>query len=412
MEKKKITTRLRFKDNDGNDFPEWEEKKIGQLVKISYGKDQKQIVAENGEFPILGTGGIIGRTNQFLYDKPSVLIGRKGTIDKPVYMDSPFWTVDTLFYTQVFENTIPKWLYYKFQTINWYLYNEASGVPSLSASTINQIEISLPSIEEQTKIANFLSAIDEKIENFEKELDELKAYKKGLMQSLFSEDDQTQMGGGKLLVFSHLENIRFKDDNGNDFPAWEKHEIGNFVDFLTGYPFDGEDISEDSKGIPLMRGINITEGSIRHSMEIDKYYCGDTRKIEKYFLKEEDLVIGMDGSKVGKNSALIDSTNSNSILVQRVARLRQKENSSIRFIYQHINSLRFHKYVDEVKTSSGIPHISADQIKKFKISFPCLPEQTKIANFLSAIDDRIDHCSSQIGETAQYKKGLLQQMFV
>jgi len=150
-----------------------------------YGKDQKKVSDENGKYPILGTGGIIGRTNQFLCDKPSVLIGRKGTIDKPVYMDTPFWTVDTLFYTEVFSNTLPKWLYFKFQTINWYLYNEASGVPSLSGSTIYNIKIVLPCLEEQTKIANFLSAIDDKINLCNTQIEKTEQWKKGLLQKMF-----------------------------------------------------------------------------------------------------------------------------------------------------------------------------------------------------------------------------------
>ncbi|MBK6930020.1 MAG: restriction endonuclease subunit S [Saprospirales bacterium] len=158
---------------------------------------------------------------------------------------------------------------------------------------------------------------------------------------------------------------------------WEVSKIGPSIDFLSGYPFDGKDISDDYGGVPLMRGVNITEGSIRHAEEFDKYYCGDVSKLEKYFLKEGDLVIGMDGSKVGKNSAIIDSSNSNSLLVQRVARIRSLSSSSLSFIYHHINSNRFHKYVDEVKTSSGIPHISAQQIKISKFSSPPSPSSKK-----------------------------------
>lgn len=183
--KKSKFRQLRFKDENGNEFPKWEEKILSDLVKIMYGKDQKQIADENGIYPILGTGGIIGHTNQFLYDKPSVLIGRKGTIDKPVYIDTPFWTVDTLFYTQVFSNTFPKWLFYKFQMINWYLYNEASGVPSLSGSTIYKIKIESPCFLEQVKIANFLSAIDEKINRTENQIQQTQQYKKGLLQNMF-----------------------------------------------------------------------------------------------------------------------------------------------------------------------------------------------------------------------------------
>ena len=176
---------IRFKPDTTSEYPDWEEKSLGDVVQIKYGKDQKQVICENGLYPILGTGGEIGRTNDFLCSKPSVLIGRKGTIDKPVFMDTPFWTVDTLFYTEVFENTFPKWLFYQFQLINWYLYNEASGVPSLSASTIYKISINLPSLLEQQKIATFLTGIDEKINGVKERLEATKAYKKGLLQVMF-----------------------------------------------------------------------------------------------------------------------------------------------------------------------------------------------------------------------------------
>ena len=176
---------IRFKDENGKEFPDWEEKKLSQLCKICYGKDQKMISDDKGQYPIFGTGGIIGRTNQFLYDKPSVLIGRKGTIDKPVFFDTPFWTVDTLFYTQIFEIVDPKWFFFKLQTINWYLYNEASGVPSLSGSTIYKIALSLPCLAEQTKIANFLSAIDDKINHCRVQIEKTEQWKKGLLQKMF-----------------------------------------------------------------------------------------------------------------------------------------------------------------------------------------------------------------------------------
>ena len=89
------------------------------------------------------------------------------------------------YYTEVFENTFPKWLFYQFQLINWYLYNEASGVPSLSASTIYKISINLPSLLEQQKIATFLTGIDEKINGVKERLEATKAYKKGLLQVMF-----------------------------------------------------------------------------------------------------------------------------------------------------------------------------------------------------------------------------------
>jgi len=176
---------IRFKDVNGQEFPKWEKKKLNDVAEIKYGKDQKGIACENGQYPILGTGGVMGRTNEFLSDKPSVLIGRKGTIDKPFFIDTPFWTVDTLFYTIVLSNVNPKWLYYNLIKVDWYKYNEASGVPSLSTSTINKIPINLPSIGEQTRIANFLSAIDDKIYHTQKQIEKAGVWKKGLMQQMF-----------------------------------------------------------------------------------------------------------------------------------------------------------------------------------------------------------------------------------
>jgi type I restriction enzyme S subunit len=176
---------LRFKDEDGGEFGDWEEKKISQVLKIKHGRDQKKIEKTDGKFPILATGGIIGRTDTFIYDKESVLIGRKGTIDRPVYMNSPFWTVDTLFYSEIKVGFSAKFLFYIFQNINWKLYNEASGVPSLSAKTIEAIKISTPLYEEQKLIANYFSVIDKKIEKEKEKLMVLEEQKKGFMQRMF-----------------------------------------------------------------------------------------------------------------------------------------------------------------------------------------------------------------------------------
>jgi len=165
---------------------DWEVKKLGEILKVRHGKSQKDVEDRNGQYPILGTGGLMGYGNQFLYDRKSVLIGRKGTIDKPRYMDIPFWTVDTLFYTEIFKCISPKYLFYKFLQIDWYSYNEASGVPSLNAKTIENIEISVPPLEEQTHIAIILSDMDAEIETLEKKLAKHKQLKQGLMQNLLT----------------------------------------------------------------------------------------------------------------------------------------------------------------------------------------------------------------------------------
>ena len=175
--------KLRFKDENGNKYPDWEEKKLGEVLKIGSGKDYKHLDA--GNIPVFGTGGYMLSVNKFLHSGETVFIGRKGTIDKPFYFEGDFWTVDTLFYTHTFKNTIPKFIYCVFQQIDWKLHNEASGVPSLSKSTIEKLKFDFPCIEEQQKIANFLSSIDAKIENTKDELGKIQLFKKGLLQQLF-----------------------------------------------------------------------------------------------------------------------------------------------------------------------------------------------------------------------------------
>ncbi len=164
----------------------WEVKKLGVVLKVGHGRSQHEVVDLNGDYPILGSGGIIGRANKYIYDKPSVLIGRKGTIDVPQYMNTPFWTIDTLFYTEIFEPNNPKYIFYQFNLIDWYFYNEASGVPSLNSHTIENIEISIPGANEQARIANILSDMDIEIETLQNKLKKYKAIKQGMMQELLT----------------------------------------------------------------------------------------------------------------------------------------------------------------------------------------------------------------------------------
>lgn len=137
---------------------------LGELVQIKYGKNQKKVMSDDGSIPIYGTGGLMGYATEYLYDKPSVLIGRKGTIDKVKYVDHPFWTVDTLFYTVVNEEiVIPKYLYYLMSLINLGAYNEGTTIPSLRTETLNRLEFDIPTLDMQKEILSYLNPIDEKI---------------------------------------------------------------------------------------------------------------------------------------------------------------------------------------------------------------------------------------------------------
>ena len=165
---------------------EWEVKRLGDLLTICHGKSQHEVEARDGAYPILATGGQIGTACRPLYEKPSVLIGRKGTINQPQYMDTPFWTVDTLFYSAIKGENSAKFLYFCFCLIDWMKYNEASGVPSLNARTIENIELECPMPDEQTAIATVLADMDAELAALETRLAKTRALKQAMMQELLT----------------------------------------------------------------------------------------------------------------------------------------------------------------------------------------------------------------------------------
>lgn len=141
---------------------EWKKVKISDVCKICYGKDHKQLL--DGNVPAYGSGGIIRRVNKSIHEKKSVLIPRKGSLDNLFFVDPPFWTVDTLFWTDIDETKInPAFFFYQLKTLDLASKNVGTAVPSLTTSVLNDIEINLPSMDIQKQIAAILSALDEKI---------------------------------------------------------------------------------------------------------------------------------------------------------------------------------------------------------------------------------------------------------
>ena len=183
---------VRYKDSGIEwigEIPEhWEVKRLRYLAKICNGQDQKAVLDEDGKYPIYGSGGIFGRANTFLYDKPSVLLGRKGTIDKPRLVIEPFWSVDTAFYTKIFDNVSVMYFYYLCCSINFDLYKYGSAVPSMTQGYLNEIKFSIPKLEEQNDIVKFIETktteIDTIISQTEKEIDLLKEYKTALISEV------------------------------------------------------------------------------------------------------------------------------------------------------------------------------------------------------------------------------------
>ena len=157
--------------------------RLGDILCIGNGKDYQHL--NEGDIPVYGTGGLMCHVNESLYDGESVCIGRKGTINKPIFLKGRFWTVDTLFYTHSYKGVLPRFCYHLFCTIDWLTYNEASGVPSLSKSTIEKIPVLIPTIEMQGKIVQILDTIEEKVDTDRKTLQNYQNQKAYLLSRMF-----------------------------------------------------------------------------------------------------------------------------------------------------------------------------------------------------------------------------------
>mgnify|MGYP006292638953 CR=1 FL=1 len=164
----------------------WDILRLKFLAIIRNGKKQDKVEDMDGEYPILGSGGEFSRANDYLYDKPSVLLGRKGTIDNPQYIEKPFWTVDTLFYTEIKEIIIPKLFYYLTKTIRFDYYSTQTALPSMTQEDLNQIPLPLYKDKNIQRIIvsfidNKLFKIDNLIQKTKESIKKYKEYKKSLI---------------------------------------------------------------------------------------------------------------------------------------------------------------------------------------------------------------------------------------
>jgi type I restriction enzyme S subunit len=165
---------------------EWSHSFCGDAVVLQYGRSPKEVICGDGKYPIIGTGGITGYSNEALHDGNTVVIGRKGTINKPSFISGKFWAIDTTYYASAYLDTEPKWFFYTLQNTDLLKYNEASGVPSLNRDTLYSIPLTVPPLPEQQKIAAILTSVDNVIESTQAQINKLQDLKTGMMQELLA----------------------------------------------------------------------------------------------------------------------------------------------------------------------------------------------------------------------------------
>jgi len=297
-------------------------------------------------------------------------------------VSTPTHDIDSKFYINYF--------YSKFGRKKIYRITTGNTIKHILSSDLKIQTVSNPSYQEQQKIAAFLAAVDSKIEQLSKKQALLGEYKKGLMQQIFSQA------------------IRFKANDDSEFPDWEEKKLGDVCKLQGGYAFKSAEFQKH--GIPIIRISNISNNNDFIDNRNLVYY-NEIKNSDKFIIKNGDLIVAMSGATTGKSS--IYNLIEDAYLNQRVGLF--KANNSLLdygFLIQIVFSYIFATQLDSVLVAGAQPNVSSKDIEGFEISLPSKIEQNKIANFLSSIDSKIEQVGKQLDESNQFKKALLQQMFV
>lgn len=402
--------KLRFKDNNDNDYPNWVNSTIGKSGYFYYGKSApKWSITDTATTPCVRYGELytthniivkkiysytnIPKENLKFSTGNEVLVPRVGEepLDfcKCCYL--PFKDVaigemisvyntknNPLFISYMFNGTMK----YKFARLV-----EGGNVSNLYYSYLENISINLPCLEEQKKIANFLSTVDKKITNLENTIISLENQKKGLLQQIFSQK------------------LRFKDKNGNNYPNWEKKKLGDIGSFSRGGNLSKSDLSK--KGTSCILYGELYTYYNEFATEIKSKTLNTTNLV---LSKKYDVLLPLSGETAEDISTCTciffdDIALGSDLLIFR----------SSFFDGRFMSLLLKYKYkykIAQIAQGKSIVHISEKNIKNINIKIPCIEEQQNIADFILIFTKKLENQKAQLEHWKQIKKGLLQQMFV
>ena len=391
--------KLRFKEFDGD----WTLTTLNQLsTKIGDGIHATPKYDESGTIPFINGNNLVNgriainentkrisseefqKYNQILSDR-TLFLSINGTIGNlAFYKNEKVLLGKSVCFINLKNDLDKKFIYLLLQSpqLTKTLNSELTGttIKNLSLATVRNSEFYCPIEAEQTKIASFLSAVDEKISQLTQKHALLSQYKQGMMQKLFSQQ------------------IRFKADDGSEFGEWEEKELTDVAEInpkAKKLPenFIYIDLESVEKGqLLLQKNIELKDAPSRAQRLLTK---GDVlfQMVRPY--QQNNYYFNLNGEYVASTG---------------YAQIRTKLNS--KFIYYALHEKTFLDEVMNRCTGTSYPAINSSDLSSIEIVIPCLEEQTKIANFLSSIDQKIEVVAQQIEQAKQWKKGLLQQMFV
>ncbi len=391
--KKKIPA-LRFPEFS----TEWVEKRLGEVVDFLDGKrkplkdsDRSKI---QGIYPYYGASGIIDYIDDYIFEEELILLGEDGANiitrnSRLVFLASgKYWVNNHAHVMRSKHENAQSFVCEVLERINYEPFNTGTAQPKLNKEVCAKIPFHLPELPEQKKIASFLSAVDGRIEGLEKKRALLMDYKKGLMQKLFNQS------------------LRFKDDQGNPFPDWEEKKLGEVA----------SKVMEKNTGT-MERAVltnSATQGIVDQSDYFDKDIANQDNLEGYYIVNVDDFVYNPRISVTAPVGPLKRNELRKGVMSPLYTVIRF-ESGDLSFYQSYFSTTCWHKYMCAV-ANYGARHdrmnITGSDFFDMPIPYPCLAEQQKIADCLSAVDGRIALVEEQVAGARAFKQGLLQKMFV
>lgn len=378
MDKKpeKLVPEVRFKGFTDD----WEQRKLGETVFVNSGKDYKGL--QKGNIPVYGTGGYMLSVNKYLSNKDAIGIGRKGTINNPYILKAPFWTVDTLFYAIPQNQSDIEFMNAIFQNVNWHKYDESTGVPSLSKSTINQVKVYTTSLREQAAIGSLLHKIEKTISLQQRKLEQLKLLEKALQQKLFPNSFQEK----PLLRILHGDNSWWNSYIGEVFT--ERVDKGSSEKLLSVSITDGVYPFDESKR--------------KNNSSNDKH---NYKKVFQNDIAYNSMRLWQGALGVSKYEGIVSPA-------YTVLKPLANQNSIFyEFMFKNIDMLHIFQRNSQGLTSDTW-NLKFNQLQHIKIKTTNLNSQNKIAKLLIKIEELKNNESNYYHNLMILKKYLLQKLFI
>lgn len=333
-----------------------------ELLEIRSGKNQKTVIDPNGQYPIYGSGGIIGYATEYLCPPKTTIVGRKGTINSPIFVNESFWNVDTAFGLIPSSKLLPKYLYYFCCHFNFTALDKSTTIPSLAKRDLENIEMNVPPLDEQSRI---VTRIDELFSELDKAVDTLKTTKEQLevyRQAVLVDAFRVATNSTHLKIGYVCAKIV---DCPHSTPKWEKN------------------------GKLCLRTTNFKRGYL--DLQSPNYVSEETfnDRNRRIIPQPGDVLYSREGSVLG--IACTIPSNVYPCLGQRMMLLRSGEKLNNRYLMHYLNSPMVTNHVIATKGGTGSPHINVGDIKEFQIPIPSLEEQS---NIVRQIEEQLSSCDN------------------